>query len=409
MKWISLLLFFSVSAFANQQNIKFEESYLKMGAAIYQNEWSKVLDTNRWQTRSFSHIKLLQDRLWDDFENGEGLSGPERDSLFPYIKTEKMTDMEKARHLILLKKHRIWSQKADQILSELMAKGKAGAIGDGALFYLLTYRKYLGINIRELNPTHLALRTYADAQSFSRKSNAELQAIIKTNIPGNYRSGRYVGGVQVFKFCRHDRRYHCLMMMKDKNGNFITENGKLWSRPTLGLAKQGKRYNERNGYTPSGVYTMDGVMPNADRQSVFGQYRRVILNFIPGSTGERNLKSMLPEASHQSSWWKESVVARDMGRNLLRIHGTGLRNFNPFAKHYPFVKTSGCISIREGNYDRQYRDQREILDSMMSGMGLNPEYRNESKIRGLLYVIEVDDEKGHVTLDEMKSRLELNL
>lgn len=230
------------------------------------------------------------------------------------------------------------------------------------------------------------------------------------HVPAGFRGGRFESVPRLFVFCRHDRRYHCLMMMRDKDGEVVRDSrGRMWSLPVLALARQGKRYDERGGYTPSGVYTIDSVMPEADQQRTFGKYRRLIMNFIPQSPGENLLKEFLPESSQQYSWWRESVIARDIGRNLLRIHGAGYKNYNIFSRHYPFVKTIGCIGTREGRYGRNdYHDQRILLDTMMVASGLEPRYENESKLYALLYVVEINNIKSHVTLDEMIWYLQRN-
>jgi hypothetical protein len=239
---------------------------------------------------------------------------------------------------------------------------------------------------------------------FYPQDRPRLQALFdNTHVPAGFRGGRFEHVPRLFVFCRHDRRYHCLMMMKDSNNQVVRDTrGRMWSMPVLALARQGKRYDERGGYTPSGVYTIDSVMPEADQVRKYGKYRRLIMNFIPRSPGENLLKEFLPENSHSYGWWRESVVARDIGRTALRIHGAGYKNYNIFSKHYPFVKTIGCIGTREGTYGRTtYHDQRILLDTMMKASGLAPIYENETKLFALLFVVEINNRKGPVTLDEM--------
>ncbi len=236
-----------------------------------------------------------------------------------------------------------------------------------------------------------------------------LQALVDYDgIPADYRGGIYQNAPRLFLFCRQDRRYHCLLMLRDSSGELVREeNGKLWSLPALALAKQGKPSTVKEGYTPTGVYTIDSVMPDTDRPIVYGQYRRLIMNFIPKSSNEELLKSFIPPQLRANDWWEESRIARDIGRTALRIHGAGFKNYNPFSKHYPFVKTVGCISMREGQYgSKYYQDQRVLLDAMMRAQGLVPKYENETAIRALLYVIEINNRKGPVTLDEMNWYLE---
>lgn len=208
---------------------------------------------------------------------------------------------------------------------------------------------------------------------------------------------------RIYVFCRKDRRYHCLMLLRDSSGQAVRNSkGQFWSLPALALAKKNRPFDEIGGYTPSGVYTIDSVMPEADRQLVYGKNRRLIINFIPRSPNEELLKQYLPESSWDYPWWMESVIARDIGRTALRIHGAGFKNYNPFSKHYPFVKTIGCIGMREGRYGATvFDDQRVLLDQLMKSSGLEARYENETKIRAHLYVVELNNKKEHVTLDEL--------
>ena len=95
-----------------------------------------------------------------------------------------------------------------------------------------------------------------------------------------------------------------------------------------------------------------------------------------------------------------------MGRSDLRIHGTGRINDDPNSFHYPFRKTSGCVSQKEGTYgDITYFDQRRLLDTLMLNLGLSPEYNNEELIKGLFYLVEIDQKKSPVTLSEVENIL----
>ena len=157
--------------------------------------------------------------------------------------------------------------------------------------------------------------------------------------------------------------------------------------------------------TPQGIHTIDSVMPSADAQMSFGKFRRLILNFIPKSKNEVLTKSLLPESSLNSDWWKSAVVSRDIGRNLLRIHGTGKINVDKQTPYYPFMRTSGCIAQRENTYDGvTYRDQRHLLDTVMKALDLAAIYENETQAKGILYLMEIDDKNAPVTLEDLSLR-----
>jgi hypothetical protein len=221
-----------------------------------------------------------------------------------------------------------------------------------------------------------------------------------------YMNGEYVKSVKIFMFCRTNRLYPCLMVMRNIHGDPVRlEDGTLWSNPALASSSRGLPSYQRNGNTPAGVLTIDSVMPSADQQISFGKFRRMILNFVPRSKDEVLLKSLLPASSLQDDWWRAGVVARDIGRNLLRIHGTGKINNDRNTPYFPFMRTSGCVAQRENTYDGvTYRDQRDLLDSIMKAMDMAALFENEPKIKGLFYLMEIDDKQGPVTLEDLALR-----
>ena len=221
-----------------------------------------------------------------------------------------------------------------------------------------------------------------------------------------YMNGEYVKSVKIFMFCRNNRLFPCLMVMKNVHGEPVRlEDGTLWSNPALASSAKGLPSYSRNGHTPEGVHTIDSVMPVADAPLSFGKFRRMVLNFIPKSKNEVLLKSLLPASSQNEEWWKNSIVARDIGRNLLRIHGTVKINLDPETPYYPFMRTSGCIAQRENTYDGvTFTDQRNLLDSIMKAMDYAATFANETNIKGILYLVEIDDKNAPVALEDLAFR-----
>lgn len=227
--------------------------------------------------------------------------------------------------------------------------------------------------------------------------------IVNTPDYAHYKNGEYHNKLKVFMFCRNDRNFPCRMVLKDIFNNFVTnDDGSIWSIPTLALSKYALPYNVTNGSTPTGVHLMNSVMPEANRQNAFGKFRRVILDWVASSEKDVDMKHFLPESSHKSLWWKQASVSRDNGRHYLRIHGTGLINNDETLSYYPHIPTSGCISTLEGQYQENYIDQRKLLDKMMKAMQLAPVYTNETDIKGVLYVINLDNEKSAVSEKDLK-------
>jgi len=265
-------------------------------------------------------------------------------------------------------------------------------------------------NINKVSDSKLEKNTrdfYTESKSLDQWTGEEIRSLVNFS-PRWRRSNRnYKGGVKLYMFCRHSREYPCLLLMKDKNESWVrNSDGSIWNQTKLGLSKHGLPADQFNGNTPQGVYTLDSVMPEPNRQIVFGKYRRVIVNFVEKKRRDSLLTSLFPSDLKDRAWWKEGVVARDLGRNLLRIHGTGIINTDPATSYYPFVPTSGCIASKENDYDgTSYHEQREILDKMMKSMGLRATYANETRIKGLFYVVNIDNKAAPVSLADIESHL----
>jgi hypothetical protein len=276
--------------------------------------------------------------------------------------------------------------------------------------YILSANEQLFLDIGEFNLVSSAKKHSSYFHlSHKKEKNTEIEKTIVTdlyfNTPAinNYKLGKYKDSVKIYMFCRTNRLFPCLLVMRDLNGKEIRNpDQSLWSHPVLASSKHGLPSFERNGNTPAGIFTIDSVMPNTDQQKSFGNFRRMMLNFIPKSKDESLLKSLLPKSSWQHSWWSASPVARDIGRSLFRIHGTGEINTDPNAPFYPFIRTSGCIANKENTYDGvTYQDQRILLDSIMIALKLKASYANEVKIKGVLYLVEINEIPRAVSLEDL--------
>ncbi len=191
----------------------------------------------------------------------------------------------------------------------------------------------------------------------------------------------------LFAILKSDRAQKGKLLLKKADGSFCLDSqGNIWSISILGHTERGLSFNFSSGCTPCGLYSIDGVMAQANNPYLFGQYRRLILNFMP------EIMANLPKDHHELSWWRQAEVASKLGRSLLRIHGTGRVNRNPLTPYFPFVPTSGCLATNEVQLaGMKSHDQRLLLDAMMSAIGEEAIFENESKIHGLLYVVEFDD------------------
>lgn len=249
------------------------------------------------------------------------------------------------------------------------------------------------------------------APQFRTKTKEEIQDLFfRSPSLESYNDGEYKDSVRLFMFCRKNRVYPCLFLMKDKNNQPVyKEDGKtLWHQPALGLSKFRIPSSRRNGHTPAGVQTMNSVMPSPEPVRTYGKYRRIILNFVPNSEGDIDTKKFLPESAHNKSWWKAASVSRDAGRTLLRIHGTGRIKTTSRDPNHPLRSTLGCVMQREGKVGRvTYKDQRKLLDQSMKALDLPLVYENETQIKGVLYLVELDNKARSVKYSDLKKYLGL--
>jgi hypothetical protein len=235
------------------------------------------------------------------------------------------------------------------------------------------------------------------------------ELLVNTPDLAYYNNGEYKNSLNLFLICRENRNYACRFVLKNIYGDFVTNaDGTLWSIPALAKSAKNIPFNKTNGQTPTGVHSIDSVMPEANRQVSFGKFRRLMLDWIPKSKNDMNTKMFLPHSQHSSRWWKRASIARDVGRLYLRIHGTGKINSNKKSTWYPHMPTSGCISTREGKYvSEKYMDQRVILDRMMRASQMSPVYSNEVKLKGALWVFNIDNKLSPVSIKEIENILEL--
>lgn len=192
-------------------------------------------------------------------------------------------------------------------------------------------------------------------------------------------------GVKLVLFLRRDRKFIGRMVLLNSDGS-VKRN---WSLPALCKGRANKPFYVSNGQTPCGIYQIDSVMPKANEKKLFGNNRRLKLEFESKET----LESLFDELLLEHHFWKEAIIAKELGRSLLRIHGTGLKNNNFFSGHYPHVTTSGCVSMRETSKEDH---QRELLDSLMKSLNLETNFANEVLIKGTLVVVELDESKKAV-------------
>ncbi len=379
---------------------------------IYYQFQKQILNINAKSVRlnGFTHFEqaLYVDALWDLTEEGS----PEAIATLNEVVPVYYNLLEKLRLGILRLKYKRSANLSDELVTELMNALREPNSDVKIIYTLAAYEK----EIMAAGHTDLIEQAKLDNRYQDVSEDSELKkeftndmlTDIFYNTPDvtTYMNGEYIKSVKIFMFCRSNRLFPCLMTMKNAQGEIVRNaDGSIWTQRALASSKQGLPSYSRNGNTPAGIHFIDSVMPSADQNVSFGKFRRMILNFVPKSKNEILHLALLPESSKNKDWWKPATVARDIGRNDLRIHGTGKVNEEPTTPYFPFMRTNGCISQRENTYEGiVYRDQRELLDSIMTAMDLAAVYENELKIKGILYLIEVDGTNEPMTLKVLNDK-----
>ncbi|WP_242027229.1 hypothetical protein [Leptolyngbya sp. FACHB-17] len=197
---------------------------------------------------------------------------------------------------------------------------------------------------------------------------------------------------QLYVFCNRDRSQLCSAFLKDQRGRFVRENGRLWTMPLLTRSLHNLSWNFSRGYTPQGIYRIEGTIPQPDTDffRAYGFYSLVQLfaplepgvkEFIPGRKGTLAGKldgynALLPPSWRsyfpiQASYW-----AGMAGRNLFRIHGSG-ENPSFFTNNQRYLQSRGwnpaigCLSALE-LYDSNGRLRSAHMPGLLNKLGAKP-------------------------------------
>jgi hypothetical protein len=225
---------------------------------------------------------------------------------------------------------------------------------------------------------------------------------------------------QMYVFCRPNRGVLCRAVLKDGNGQWVQEDGQLWSVMLLGRSLHDLSWNFTRGQTPQGVYRIEGTTPQPDQQyfRAFGQFSLVNLfvpfepgvrSFVVGQRGTVNTlaayQQLLPPSWQNYFPMQQTYWAGKAGRGLFRIHGSGeAPDFFTNNRRYPdsagWNPAIGCLSAVE-LYDEagqlQRADMPQILQQLTrAGAG---------RLAGYLLVVDIPGEETPVTLEEMRATL----
>ena len=217
---------------------------------------------------------------------------------------------------------------------------------------------------------------------------------------------------QMYVLCRPDRGVLCQAVLKDGKGNFVRENGQLWSVPLLLRSLHNLSSVFTRGQTPQGIYRIVGTTPQPDTDyfRAFGLFSLVNL-YIPLESSDRLPTSLTAYQNLLPSSWRnyfpiqQTYWAGKGDRGAFRIHGTGESpEFFSSNSRYPnsqeWNPSIGCLSALE-LYDAagqlEQADMPKILGALRAVGGQN--------FTGYLVVVDVPGGEAPVALSEIEGAI----
>ncbi|HRD58966.1 MAG TPA: hypothetical protein PK504_13015 [Ferruginibacter sp.] len=223
------------------------------------------------------------------------------------------------------------------------------------------------------------------------------------------------GKVLLFSFQRKNRNYPGIVMLRDRNGNFITDsNGMYFSVPQLARSINNLPGYITNGNTPEGIFRMKGydvsravfIGPTVNIQLSM-PYERTPKHFyndssISDTTWDINYyRNLLPQEWKSYNPIYQSYYAGKAGRTEIIVHGSTV---NPMyyikQPYYPLTPTQGCLTSKEvwdeNTGIRTQSDQQLLINSMIKAGGAD----------GYAIVINIDDEQRPVLLYDIVPMIE---
>jgi hypothetical protein len=217
------------------------------------------------------------------------------------------------------------------------------------------------------------------------------------------------GQTVMYSIQRRDRDYPGMVLVRDKNGHFITDSsGNIFNVPQLARSITNLPGYLTNGNTPQGIFLMHGF--DVSMSNFIGPTANVQLS-MPVET---NIRSFLGDSSITDTSWTLDYYKRLLpaslqnylplyyayyagaaGRTEIISHGTTIDpGFYTGKPYYPLTPTQGCLCTKEiWNGKRLESDQQKLVNALLKAGGAN----------GYCVVIEIDDKQTAVTLDDIRA------
>jgi hypothetical protein len=222
------------------------------------------------------------------------------------------------------------------------------------------------------------------------------------------------GQTVIYSLQRSSRAYAGLVIIRQPDGSFLKDSsGNYFHTSQLAKAITAYPFYITNGNTPQGILRFSGFdvsrllfigpTPNLQLQLPFETTTAAFFNdstFMYTSWSRDLYASLLPASWKNYDGIYQSFYAGKMGRSAVIMHGTTIDpEFYKAETYYPQTPSFGCLCSYEQWNDSGYRvssNQQKIVDALNS-IGSSS---------GYVVVIDLNDKKSNVDIDEIKDLLD---
>jgi len=222
------------------------------------------------------------------------------------------------------------------------------------------------------------------------------------------------GQTVIYSLQRANRDYAGLVLIRKPDGTFLKDiSGGYFHTSQLARAITAYPFYITNGNTPQGILRFSGF--DVSRLLYIGPTQNLQLQipyeitpdaFFNDTTlidtpwSKQLYASLLPASWKNYSSIYESFYAGRMGRTAIIMHGTTIDpEFYKAQTYYPQTPSLGCLCSYEEWNEAGYRlnsNQQKIVDAL-NAIGSSD---------GYVVVIDIDNKKKNVTIDEVKTLLD---
>lgn len=222
--------------------------------------------------------------------------------------------------------------------------------------------------------------------------------------------------IVIYSLQRINRNYPGLLIIKKPDGKFLRDmSGEIFSVPQLARAISDLPGYITNGNTPEGIFSIQGkdvsknifIGPTPNIQTVLPfevNPKEYFHEGIQDSIWNLDIyTNLLPKSWRDYMPFYEAFYAGKAGRNEIIAHGTTIDpNFYKNKSYFPFTPSMGCLttmelwSVETGRLIES--DQLKLINALS-------QFTN---FKGYLVVVNIDDKKSKVELNEIKELILLS-